>query len=274
LSEVARSDAVTNAYSEHADAYDMEANQASCWGRLAKVELDALSVRSDRQCVVDVGCGTGSALVSLAPRLGSSTRLIGVEPAPGMLAIARQRTAELPNVSVLEGRFEALPLADQSVDHLFSLLAFHWVRHVDRAIAELRRVLAPGADLDLFFVGAGTGREFIAVTSGIIRRHLGLGRWLASARLRAHLTFDKARELFTKGLPEHEVHVRERVETHFDTLEGHWGWWVRIEGHFAGLEPAARDACYDEIRQAIGSLETDAGIPYTTRVLHVFARAA
>jgi len=272
LSDQSRPDAIADAYSEHAAEYDMEANQQSCWGQLAKVELDAVSIRPDRQCVVDVGCGTGAALVHLAARLGPSTRLIGIEPAPGMRAIACQRTAALPNVSVLEGRFEALPLADESVDHLYSIHAFHWVREIDRAIAEMRRVLAPHADLDLYFVGPGTGKEFIAITSPIVRRHLGLGPWLASARLRAHLTLEKAREVFGNGLPGHHIQVRELVETHLDTLEGHMAWWVRIEGHFTDLEPAARRDFFGEIRQALAGLQTDAGIPYTTRILHVSTR--
>jgi len=82
-------------------------------------------------------------------------------------------------------------------------------------------------------------------TSGILRCHLGPGR---------------------------DVHVRELVQTHFDTLDGHWAWWVRLEGHFADLDPAARSLCFEEIRQALQALQTDAGIPYTTRILRVSTR--
>jgi SAM-dependent methyltransferase len=173
---------------------------------------------------------------------------------------------------VLEGRFEALPLADGSVDHLYSIHAFHWVREIDRAVAELRRVLAPDADLDLYFVGEGTGREFIALTSPLVRRHLGLARWLESARLRARLTPERARDIFGNGLPEHRTYVRELVETHHDTVAGHLAWWVRLEGHFADLLPAARRDFYSDIGQALARLETHGGIPYTTHILHVSTR--
>lgn len=262
-------DAILDTYSEQASDYDKEANLRSCWGTLAACELDSLSIRRDRRCVVDVGAGTGHALVHLASRVGPSTKLIGLEPAAGMRAFASERTATLPNVKVLDGRFEEMPLADGSVDHLYSILAFHWVREIDPAIAELRRVLAPDADLDLFFAARGTGHEFIAVTSDILRRYLGLRRWLESAKLRTQLTLEQAQEIFGKGLPGHRIEVRELVQTHFDTLEGHWAWWVRIQGHFADLEPAARSECFKEIRDALQGLQTDAGIPYTTRILHV-----
>ena len=161
MSNPTRPDAIADAYSEHAAEYESEANQQSCWGKLARVELDAISIGAHRTCVADVGCGTGTALVELAGRVGPTTRLIGIEPAPGMRAIASQRTSALPNVSILEGRFEALPLPDQSVDQLYSIHAFHWVREIDRGIAELRRVLTPNADLDLYFVGPGTGKESV-----------------------------------------------------------------------------------------------------------------
>ncbi len=274
MSDHSRPDAIANAYSEHAAEYDTDANQQSCWGKLATGELDTLSIRADRTCVVDVGCGTGAALVQLAARVGPSTRLIGIEPAPGMRTIASQRTAALPNVSVLDGRFEDLPLPNASVDHLYSIHAFHWVREVDRAVTELRRVLAPDADLDLYFVGPGTGKAFIATTSPIVRRHLGLARWLESARRRAHLTLETAREVFGNGLPGHHIQVRELVETHLDSLDGHMAWWVRLEGHFTDLDRAARSDFFSEIRQALERLQTDAGIPYTTHILHVSARSS
>jgi ubiquinone/menaquinone biosynthesis C-methylase UbiE len=272
LGDRSRPDAVLDSYSEHASAYDMEANQRSCWGKLAAAELASLRVRSDRGCVVDAGCGTGTALVDLASRLPPSTRLVGIEPAAGMRAIASRRTSAFPNVTVLEGRFEALPLGDASVGHLYSIHAFHWASDVDRAIGELHRVLAPDADLDMFFAGRGTGQEFIKATSASLLRHLGLAGWLASARLRNQLTLDQAQQAFGRGLPGRDVHVREIVETHFDTLEGHWAWFVRLEGHFAGLDSAVRSGCFREMREALRGLQTDAGIPYTTRILHASTR--
>ncbi len=261
--------AILDAYSEQASLYDAEANQQSCWGRMASVTVDSLSIAPGRKCVVDVGCGTGRELAQLATRVSAPTQLIGIEPALGMRLLACENTCSFPNVTVLDGRFEAIPLPDASVDHLYSIHAFHWVLQPEAAIAELQRVLAPDADLDVFFAGRGTGQEFISTTSRILRRHLGLGRWLESAKLRTQLTLEQTRDLFARGMPQRHIDVREVVETHFDTLEGHWAWWVRIGGHFASLDPAARSECFDEVRQALQSLQTDAGIPYTTHTLHV-----
>ena len=50
--------------------------------------------------VVDVGCGTGSALRHLAGR--SSGSLIGIDPVPRMIEIARERTASHPDGARIE----------------------------------------------------------------------------------------------------------------------------------------------------------------------------
>jgi ubiquinone/menaquinone biosynthesis C-methylase UbiE len=266
------SDAILESYSQQAVAYDLDANQDSCWGRLGREAYESLSIEPGRRCVVDVGCGTGRALEHLACRLPPQTKLLGIDPAPGMCELARERTAGFPNVRIMDGRFEAIPAANKSIDHLFSIHAFHWVGSVDRALTELRRVLTADADLDVFFAGRGTGPEFVAATSPILRRYLGFADWLMSAKLRVQLGPDEALEVFRRGLPEHEVHAHEQVETHYDTLDGHWSWWLRIEGHFTRIERSKRAKCFAEVRKALAKLETGAGIPYTTRILHVSTR--
>jgi len=51
-------------------------------------------------------------------------------------------------VEIRDGQFEQLPLADASVDYLYSLWAMHWVSDARRAAAELRRVMKPESELE------------------------------------------------------------------------------------------------------------------------------
>lgn len=64
----------------------------------------------------------------------------------------------------------------------------------------------------------------------------------------------------------------ERVRGLFHTLEGHWAWWVRVEGHFVKIPPEKKAQCDQEVRSALQSLGEPRGIPYTIHELHVRVR--
>jgi SAM-dependent methyltransferase len=99
--------------------------------------------------VLDLGAGTGKLTRLLLTRFA---RVVAVEPADAM----RLRLAELcPDADAFAGSAEAIPLADASVDAVFSAEAFHWFEG-ERALAEIARVLRPhGALVLMWNVPAG-----------------------------------------------------------------------------------------------------------------------
>jgi len=113
-----------------------------------RLAVDALEVPPDA-AIVDVGCGTGAALRHVAGRVPAGT-LVGVDPIPRMIEIARERAAEHPEGARLdfrEGPAEKLPVDDDCAD---LVLAFDSIDHwQDRAagLAEIRRVLRLGGRL-------------------------------------------------------------------------------------------------------------------------------
>jgi ubiquinone/menaquinone biosynthesis C-methylase UbiE len=263
---------VVETYSRLAALYDEERNQNSCWGRATKEALAGLVLSGRHRRVADVGCGTGRALVELAARCDTGVEFVGVEPARAMRERARAHTAHLRNVRVLDGAFEQLPLETDSVDYLYSLMAFHWVTDARRAVAEVARVLRAEGELDLVFIGRRNGREFIRKTTPVFMRHMGPALLLRSAAMRKQFTLEEARALFAEAFAGPELSVRESFDTYYDTLEGHWGWWVRIEGQFLDIPPERKEACDREVRAALAELETGRGIPYTIHSLHVRVR--
>lgn len=90
--------------------------------------------------LLDVGCGTGRLLRDARARW-RETQLIGVDPAEGMIAVARELT---PEAVLLVGSAEALPLGDGSVDVVLSTLSFHHWRDQQAGLREIARVLRPG----------------------------------------------------------------------------------------------------------------------------------
>jgi len=123
-----------------------------------RLAVDALDVARDA-VVVDVGCGTGSALRRIAPRVPDG-RLFGIDPTPRMIAIARERAAEDPNghrIEFVVAAAERCPLEDRLAD---VVLAFDSIDHwKDRTagLSEVSRLLRPGGRLVVVKDGAAPG---------------------------------------------------------------------------------------------------------------------
>ena len=90
--------------------------------------------------VADLGCGTGAMLPLLSP---VAARVIGVDREAAMLEVAEQRIAGLPNVSLVRGLLDALPVDAASLDLALCQLVLHHVRELPPVFAEVARVLTP-----------------------------------------------------------------------------------------------------------------------------------
>ncbi len=120
--------------------------------------------------VADLGCGTGEVVTALSP---SVARVIGVDQEAAMLAVARQRTAELDNVEWVHSGLESLPLPDASVDAALCMLVLHHVDGLQATFAQVGRILRPGGRLVVLDMVEHDRREYRR-TMG--HRHLGFGR--------------------------------------------------------------------------------------------------
>jgi ubiquinone/menaquinone biosynthesis C-methylase UbiE len=90
--------------------------------------------------VLDVGCGTGK-LLRRANIYWPEAQLIGVDPANGMIEMAKRLT---PDATFFTGMAEVLPLEDASVDLALSTSSFHHWQDQAAGIREIARVLRPG----------------------------------------------------------------------------------------------------------------------------------
>lgn len=91
--------------------------------------------------LLDIGCGSGFHL----PRFAADARqVVGVEPHPPLVALARRRTARLANVEVRAGTAQALPVADASVDVAHARWAYFFGPGCEPGLRELGRVMRRG----------------------------------------------------------------------------------------------------------------------------------
>lgn len=96
--------------------------------------------------VVDVGCGAGLDSLIASRAVGRDGSVIGVDMTPDMLSRARRSAEKLgvDNIDFREGRAEALPIDDGSVDLAISNGVLNLVPDKLRAYQEIHRVLKPG----------------------------------------------------------------------------------------------------------------------------------
>lgn len=94
--------------------------------------------------VLDVGCGTGYHLPWFA---ATAAQVVGVEPHEPLAIRARDRLARhgIDNAAVVEGGAQALPLPDRSIDLAHARWAYFFGAGCEPGLAELERVLRPGA---------------------------------------------------------------------------------------------------------------------------------
>lgn len=81
---------------------------------------------------------------------------MGLDIAEGMLHYAAQQQTE---IAWLCSDAELLPLADNSVDLIFSSLAIQWCNNLPQLMTELARVLKPGGQLYIATLGPHTLHE-------------------------------------------------------------------------------------------------------------------
>lgn len=126
------------------DVADRYERARPLYPQAALLELAARCGLRSGTPVVDLGAGTGK-LTRQVAALGAD--VVAVEPAAGM---RRRLEAKVPDVPVLDGTAEDIPLPDASVEVVTAGQAFHWF-DTRRALDEIARVLRPNGWLALLW---------------------------------------------------------------------------------------------------------------------------
>jgi ubiquinone/menaquinone biosynthesis C-methylase UbiE len=108
--------------------------------------LQALALQAGEH-VVDVGSGPGLLAAEMAAQVGPTGQVIGLDLSDSMLALSRQRHADLATsdcLSFLKADAVRLPFVDSTFDVAVSTQVYEYVPDVPAALAELYRVLRPG----------------------------------------------------------------------------------------------------------------------------------
>jgi len=123
---------------------DMQAQLPSV-RRLRERMRAALAIRPGER-VLDVGSGTGSEAVELAAQASPGGEVIGLDPNPGMVGLARERTGGAADAAVrfVAGSVYGLPFPDAGFDAVRCERVYQHLDDPAAATAEIVRVLRPG----------------------------------------------------------------------------------------------------------------------------------
>ena len=138
--------------------------QAEVAGRLLE-RLDGL--RFEPSIVVDLGCGPGLQARALTERFGKA-RVVAMDLALPMLERARRQAGwRGRRFARVAADAHALPLADSSVDLVYSNLMLQWSDDLPAVLNGLRRVLKPGGLLLVSTFGPDTLSELRAAWAAV-----------------------------------------------------------------------------------------------------------
>ena len=115
-----------------------------------RLAIDNLALEPDSR-VLDVGCGTGHAALTLAPLLPDGLAC-GIDISFAMVSAARGKAPRevRGRVGFVQASSAALPYGDGSFDHVMCTNSFHHYPDPLGVLAEMKRVLRPGGQLVIF----------------------------------------------------------------------------------------------------------------------------
>jgi SAM-dependent methyltransferase len=223
---------------------------------------------------LDVGCGTG-ALASAIVAGAEAKQVFAVDPSEGFLALARQRLHD--EATLLPGSAMQLPLPDASVDVAVSGLVLNFVPDLAGGLAEMKRVVKPGATIAAYVWDYAEGMELMRVF------------WDAAVALRPEAqALDEGvrfplckpaalRAAFeSAGLADVDV-APLTIETPFRDFDDYWSPFLGGQGpapaYACSLDEASRDALRERLRQRLPT-RADGSILLHARAFAVMGRRA
>jgi malonyl-CoA O-methyltransferase len=159
-------------FARAAASYGEAAVLARETGRRMAERLDYMKIVP--RCMADIGCATGDGIRELQRRYPTALPL-AVDYALPMLAAVGARTSLLQRLARRTPRrvnadVRRLPLADASLDLVWSNLMLHWLDDPLPALRELHRVLAVDGLLMFAMFGPDTLKELRAAGASDVRR--------------------------------------------------------------------------------------------------------
>lgn len=130
-------------FQKWAETYDK--SWVSFWlKKTQRKTIEKIPGHIEGKTILDLGTGTGSALLILAEK--KPKKLVGLDLSPEMISKAREKTKKIPFVELVVADAEKIPYPDNYFDYIICNNIFHhfFAEKPRKVLAEVRRILKNG----------------------------------------------------------------------------------------------------------------------------------
>jgi len=120
--------------------------------------------------VLEVGCGAGQATAGF---VGLGMRLTALDPGAALVAVAKQKLSQAPNVSFVVASFETFDAAGTTFKLIFAAQSWHWIAR-EISFAKAADLLVSSGTLAVFgHVPGELAEPHASAFKRIYREHMG-----------------------------------------------------------------------------------------------------
>jgi SAM-dependent methyltransferase len=234
-------------------------------GPATEMMLDMTSIGAGSR-VLDVAAGAGEQTIVTARRVGPTGYVLATDISANLLGFAAEaaRQVGLANIETREMDGENLDLEADSFDAVISRVGLIYFPDQQKALTGMRRALKPGGKIAAIVYSTPDNNAFFSIPVSIIRRRAHLpppmpgqpGPFSLGGPGVLEQAYTKAgfRDVQTRSVvaPLHLTSTEEYVRFARESFGA-------LHQMLAGLNPAEREATWEEIALALRAFETTAG---------------
>ena len=225
-------------------------------------ELIGLLELAPGEHVLDVGSGTGLLAQHVATLVGPTGRVVGVDPLPLRIEIAKRK--QQPNLTfVVDDAYDRGQFASESFDVVSLNAVFHWLPEKRKPLANFRRILRPGGRIALSTGSKDAPNRIHDIKRAVLARAPYRDHAEPESGLPHRVSTEELRALLEEsGFTVRRLELRSHV-THHPTAEAAVQHAQASSfGNFLGhLPPALRERAEREVLAEVEKLRTPEGIP-------------
>ena len=263
---------VSNYSSRNASVYDDPMNKNFVYGELTIDFVNKIKFEKTDKIVADIGCGTGFAFDIIYDKLKQNNiKCIGIDPAKGMLELAKKKFISNSNFSFYEGTFGKIPLENNSVDKIISTLALHWVPSLQDSIKELKRILKKNGSIDILMIAKDDGEGFKQPIVEAMKKHLSFKQIMKAATLAQRVYSKHIYDYFNKEFDlknKYTFSVQNVKRIIYGTFDEHMKWW-RARSEQIIAEVKNKNNFMKDLKNKLATINTKRGIPFDLSVLNI-----